>query len=92
MKFMMTFTWQPNTEERQEAIKRFKATRGLPPDGVKLLGRWTNADLSGGVDLLETNDAKRLTEFALMWNDLMGLTITPVLEDAELSEIFERQR
>ena len=88
MKFMLTFTIK--LEGRDEAIARFKKTGGQPPKGVKLLGRWTAADFSGGFDLLESDDVKALTEFALMWSDLMDLNIMPVLEDAELSEVLKR--
>jgi hypothetical protein len=31
---------------------RFQFLVVLPPEGVKLLGRWTRTDFSGGVDLL----------------------------------------
>jgi len=54
-----------------------------------LLGRWTRADLSGGFDLLETDDPKKLVEFAYMWSDLMELSITPVLEDQALSQALQ---
>ena len=87
-KFMLTFTIKP--EGRDEAIARFKKTGGHPPKGAKLLGRWTAADFSGGFDLLESDDVKALTEFALMWSDLMELRIVPVIEDAELSEVLKR--
>jgi hypothetical protein len=89
MKFMLTFTWAPDTQSRAEAIERFQKTGGPPPAGVTLLGRWTRADLGGGFDLLETDDVKKLTEFAYMWSDLMELEITPVLEDRDLSEVFQ---
>lgn len=84
MKFMMTFSWTPDPQRRAEGIARFNRTGGVPPDGVKLLGRWTQADLGGGFDLLETEDAGKLTEFAYMWSDLMELKITPVLDDQAL--------
>ena len=90
MKFMLTFTLKPEARGRDEAIARFKKTGGRPPQGVKLLGRWTAADFSGGFDLLESEDVKALTEFALMWSDLMELRIVPVAEDAELSEVLQR--
>lgn len=45
-------------------------------------------DLSGGFVLLESDDPKALTEFGLMWNDLMKLAIVPVTEDAELGEVL----
>ena len=55
MKFMLTFAFAPEAKGgRDEAIARFKKTGGQPPKGVKLLGRWTAADFSGGFDLLET--------------------------------------
>lgn len=79
MKFMLTFSWKPDVKARDEAIARFRQNGGLPPEGVKLLGRWTRADFNGGFDLLESDNPLALTEFALMWSDLMDLTIVPVL-------------
>ena len=90
MKFMMTFSWKPDTKTRAEAIARFQKTGGRPPKGAKLLGRWTHADFSGGYDLLESDDPQALAEFALMWSDLMQLTIVPVLEDGQLAEVLQR--
>jgi hypothetical protein len=90
MKFMLTFNWKPDTATRDEGIARFRQTGGLPPAGAKLLGRWTRADFSGGFDLLESDDPQALAEFALAWSDLMELTIIPVLEDEQLSEVLQR--
>jgi hypothetical protein len=89
MKFIMTFSWKPDTRTRDEGIARFRRTGGQPPKGAELLGRWTRADMSGGFDLLESNDPKALAEFALMWSDLMELTIVPVLEDQQLTEVLQ---
>jgi hypothetical protein len=85
----MTFNWTPYAQKRAEGIARFQKTGGLPPEGVRLLGRWTKADLSGGFDLLETEDSKKLIEFAYMWGDLMDLSVFSVLEDNELSEALQ---
>lgn len=90
MKFMQTYTIPSDKEKRNETIARFQKTGGQPPKGSKLLGRWTRADFSGGFDLLESEDPKALAEFALMWSDLMELTITPVLEDHDLSAVLQR--
>ncbi|MEX2316389.1 MAG: DUF3303 family protein [Pirellulales bacterium] len=90
MKFMLTFVWKPEIKARDEAINRFKKTGGQPPKGAKLLGRWTRADFNGGYDLLESDDAKAIAEFAYMWSDLMDLTIVPVLEDEALTEVLQR--
>ena len=75
---------KPDVTSRDEAIARFKTTGGQPPKGVRLIGRWTAADFSGGYDLLESDDAAALTAFALMWSDLMELRLVPVVEDGEL--------
>jgi hypothetical protein len=90
MKFMLTFSWTPDTNTRDEAIARFRKTGGQPPKGAKMLGRWTRADFSGGFDLLESDDPQALAEFALTWSDLMQLTIVPVLEDEQLSQVLQR--
>lgn len=92
MKFMLTFSWKPDIKALDQGIARFQKTGGQPPKGVKLLGRWTRADFSGGFDLLECDDAQRLAEFALMWSDLLELTIVPVLEDKDLSKVLKRRK
>jgi hypothetical protein len=86
---MLTFAIKSETKGRDEAIARFKRTGGQPPKGVKLIGRWTSADFSGGFDLIETDDVKPLTEFSLMWSDLMELRLVPVIEDAQLGEVLQ---
>jgi len=88
MKFMLSFTLTPNKAQRDEAIQRYLKTGGMPPKGVTLLGRWTAADFSHGFDLIESDDAKPLTRFALEWSDLIEQHITPVLEDQELAEVL----
>jgi hypothetical protein len=90
MKFMLTFTWSPDTKTRGEAIARLQKTGGLPPKGATLLGRWTHADFSAGYDLLESDDPQALAEFAMMWSEVMQIKIYPVLEDAALGEVLQR--
>jgi hypothetical protein len=90
MKFMLTFTIKPETKGRDEAIARFKKTGGQPPKGATLIGRWTAADFSGGFVLLESESVAALTEFSLMWSDLMEMRIVPVIEDALLAEVLGR--
>jgi hypothetical protein len=90
MKFMLMFRFTPDKEKRNEAIGRFLKTGGVPPKGAKLLGRWTRLDFSAGYALLESDDPKALTEFALAWNDTMEIEIVPVLEDQPLSEVLKQ--
>jgi hypothetical protein len=90
MKFICYFSWEPDSEQQAEAIRRFRATGGQPPAGAKLLGRWIRADFTGGVVLLESDDAKALTGFSMIWSDTMELEIVPVLEDQELLEVLTK--
>lgn len=85
---MLIFTMK--AEKRDVAIARFLKTGGKPPKGATLLGRWVRADFSGGFDLLESDDSKALTEFALEWSDLMDLVLAPVVEDDDLIPVLKR--
>lgn len=90
MKFMLTFAITPDKTARNEAISRFMKTGGQPPQGVRLLGRWTRADFSGGYFLLESEDSGALTALALQWSDLMEVEIVPVVDDQEVTEVLKR--
>jgi hypothetical protein len=90
MQFILTFIILPET--RDAAIARFLETRGQPPPGVRLLGRWTQLDLCGGVVLLESEDPQALTAFAHAWSDVVEITLAPVLEDQELVAVLKRAR
>lgn len=92
MKFLLTYSWKPNLQQREEGINRFRKGLGQPPEGAKLLGRWTRADLSGGVALLESNDIRSLTDFAFAWNDLMELSVVPVVDDGEFNEVITSRK
>jgi hypothetical protein len=59
---------------------------------MRLLGRWTQLDLSGGFVVLESEDPHALAAFAQGWSDVVELTIAPVLEDQALSEVLRRVR
>jgi hypothetical protein len=54
--------------------------------------RWTQLDLRAGVVLLESEDPHALTAFAQEWSEVVALTLAPVLEDQELSEVLRRAR
>ncbi len=86
MKFMVT--WTVKTIHQKEATARFLETGGLPPAGVKMLGRW---HASGhGFLLAETNDVKSLYEWTSRWTDLLEFVVDPVMEDAEAAEIMKK--
>ena len=90
MKFILTFTIKPEGKGRDEAIARFKNTGDrVPPEGAKLLRRWTAADF-GASSCSKAMTSRRSTEFSLMWSDIMELSIVPVIEDADLSVVLMR--
>lgn len=90
MKYLCSYSWDSYRQNQAEGIRRFREFGNRPPQGVTLIGRWTRADFKGGVALVESNDAKAMTEFALQWSDIMEIDVAPALEDMELVEVLER--
>jgi len=81
MKFLSTWTVRPGCW--QEAATRFLSGKAVPGEGVKLLGRWHYADLSGGVSLVEADDPAAIYAFSLEWADVLETHSHVVVEDAE---------
>jgi hypothetical protein len=90
MKFLLTFTGKGGKENREEAIARFKKTRGQPPKGIKLLGRWTSADFSKVYVVVEIQDSKALAQYAYEWSDVAAVQAVPVIEDEQLVQLLDR--
>lgn len=92
MKFMSTWTVLPGAV--REAVNRFLAGQGQPPEGVKLLGRWHKVDLSGGYVLFETSNPGAFYESAAVWADVLEIHTVPVVEDADagpvLAKVFKK--
>ena len=79
MLFLSHYTYPP---ERREAVQaRFKETGGLPPAGVKMIGRWSHAGRGEGFCVAETDDLQALAKWAQQWSDLMSIETFPVLDD-----------
>ena len=86
MKFMTT--WSFPTGNIPEAAARFLAGEAVPPEGVKLLGRWHNTDCSGGFVLVESNDPVALYADSAKWADLLELNTVPVIEDGDAGPVL----
>jgi len=86
MLFMLE--WELTPEARDEAQKRFLETGGLPPSGVKMLGRWGSLSTKGFV-LAEADDLTALGKWIQEWGDLMTFDVTPVLTDEQMVEAFQ---
>jgi Protein of unknown function (DUF3303) len=84
-KYISSWRFQPNLIDT--AIKKFLETGGAPPDGVKMLGRWHGMN-GTGVAIFESNDATAMYKWYAQWANVMELSITPCVEDAEAGPIL----
>jgi hypothetical protein len=80
--------WRILPANRDAAIARFAKTGGQPPQGIKLLARWHVVADGTGFSVSEAADASAMARWALEWNDLMEMTTSPALTDAELGGVL----
>jgi len=85
---LFTFAWTHAPQARNETIKQFMATGGMPPEGVQMLSRYHNVDGSGGFAICETNDAGALANWAIDWNGLIEIKITAIIDDETMGEVL----
>lgn len=85
MKFLVTWKLYPG--KLHEILPKFAA---MTPEedqavlgDVKLVGRWHDLQRGRGAAVLEADDAAAIAKYALAWNEVMDLDITPVLDDEE---------
>jgi hypothetical protein len=79
--------WKIPPSSIDAAIKKFLETGGAPPQGVKMLGRWHGMN-GQGFAISESNDAKAMYEWYAQWANVMEITVTPCVEDAEAGPIL----
>ena len=85
---LFTFAWTHTPDARNETIKQFMATGGMPPEGVKLVSRYHNIDGSGGFAICETDDASAMANWAIDWNGLLPIKITPIMDDDAIGGVL----
>ena len=86
MKFMLLYKLHP--DKRHDALKGFSAMsveddKTDMGDQIKMIGRWHDIAHSKGVAIFESDNAEAISNWALNWNAVLDLEITPVLDDAE---------
>jgi hypothetical protein len=86
MKFMMT--WKIPPTSMAPAVARFLKTGGIPPKGVKMLGRWHGAGT--GYALFDSKDGKAIYEWIAEWSDHLEFAVQPVVEDREAASVLRR--
>lgn len=86
MLYVIAWTFRP--EHRDAVQARFMQTGGLPPEGVRMLGRWHGTGVNRGVCAAETDDPLALARWAQQWSDLMSFDVYPALNDEDIAKIL----
>ena len=88
MKFLSVYKFKSGAVG--DAARKFLESGAPAPEGATLLGRWHNADLSGGFSLIETDDPKASYDLAVQWADIIDIQSHAVLEDADIGPILAK--
>lgn len=89
----MTFivSWTLAQATYNAATDRFLKSGGMPPAGVKLLGRWHGMNMCG-FGVAETEDPKALYRWVAEWADVIPIDVTPCLDDADAGAVLASMR
>ena len=88
-RYMCTF--KARGENRNEVLTRF--TKGIgtdPPEGASLVGRYIEIGAVQGWVVVETDDPTTIGDWVMGWNDIMEVTVTPVMVDEEAGPVFAK--
>ena len=93
MKYMMH--WSSDPETRHDAYKTFgqmsDAEDQADHPGVTLIGRWHDVVAGGGVLICESDSLSDVQAWALNWNGILDLDITPVVDDDECKAMLKKK-
>ena len=89
MLFKMAWTHSP--EARDKTIEQFMTTGGMHPDNIELLSRYHNLDGTGGFAILESTVPAALADYALDWNGLIEIVITPIMDDETIGAVLGKK-
>ncbi len=81
-------TYQLAPEHRSTAQERFVKTGAMPPEGVKLLGRWHDAGGLSGFMVSDAPGAVDIAKWCQQWTDIIVFEVTPVITDEELASVL----
>ena len=85
---MKCVSWRLPHSTFHTAVGHFLEAGGLPPAGVKPVGRWHG--MSGrGFAIVETTDAKAQYAWVAEWSHLLPIETTPCLEDADAGTVLQ---
>ena len=93
MKYMMH--WSSDPETRHDAYKTFgqmsDADDQADHPGVTLIGRWHDVVAGGGVQICESDSLSDVQAWALNWNGILDVDITPVVDDDECKAMLKKK-
>jgi hypothetical protein len=87
---LFKLAWSHTPQARNETIKKFMETGGMPPEGVELISRYHNLDGTGGFAILESTNASALADYALDWNGLIKIEITAIMDDDTITSVLPK--
>lgn len=87
---LFKFAWTHTPEARDVTVEKFMATGGMPPEGVELISRYHNLDGTGGFAVVKSDDPAALADFALDWNGMIKIEITPIMDDETISAVLPK--
>tara|TARA_B100001939_G_scaffold312592_1_gene295860 strand:- start:328 stop:603 length:276 start_codon:yes stop_codon:yes gene_type:complete len=87
---LFKLAWTHTPQARNETIKKFMETGGMPPEGVELISRYHNLDGTGGFAILESTNASALADYALDWNGLIKIEITAIMDDDTITSVLPK--
>ena len=84
--------WMFSPEVRNDAYDQFLETGGLPPEGVKMIGRWHDVAALEGYIIAETDNVSLIGKWLTEWNDKLIFETVPVILDEEAAEVVRAAR
>jgi hypothetical protein len=88
MKFILG--WKVRPDKLQETINYWFTTGDVLPAGVTSVARYHRADLTGGIHIVESNDAAAIAQYLAQWADKLDLEATAVIEDADAVTAYSK--
>ena len=80
--------WTCSPENLKAVVARFKETGGVPPKGVKMIGRRHDVTQWRGLTVAEADDASAIASRSYQWSDLPEFATYPVLDDAGAAKVL----
>lgn len=87
MKYMIVWTSKP--DQSDDAFSRYIENRAVPPEDVRLLGRWCDYSGDRGFTYVEAEDIEPVERWCKDWENLLTFDIHHVMDNDEMNEMAE---